>query len=222
MDRTQSYFVYSPPKSNSNGHGVRDKNVVRATQKVIVAFVESFNATAGDRVQLTLHYDKKNELEKARNVIDKLNIFFGPSTRRWDNAGFEKLDNTIQWEFEKKNILEILNYVEELNDDSYLPLSKYWISGYYSYGKSPEPYGTIMCSIESGRLFVRLNLILPFPIENERCYELLFKFHKSLPFKLNGKHFRRLGPSKRGYGQWKLDEETQKRIDECLTNSKKK
>ena len=75
MDQTKSYFVYSPPKSNSHGHGVRDKNVRRATQRVIESFVDAFNATTDNKLQLTLHYDKKNELEKARKTIEKLNEF---------------------------------------------------------------------------------------------------------------------------------------------------
>ncbi|ABG59733.1 hypothetical protein [Cytophaga hutchinsonii] len=222
MDKTLSYFVYSPPKSNSHGHGVRDKNVRRATQRLIDSFVSSFKATTDNRLQLTLSHDKNNELQKARNTIEKLNNFLGTAKREWDNAGFEKMENTMTWENENANILDLLDYIDKLKDDSFLPLSKYWISCFYHYGKSPEPYGHIMCSIESGRLFVRLHLIIPYPIDNDKCYELIYKFHKSLPFKLNGNHFRRLGPSKRGYGQWKLDEETQNRLNECLIKSKMK
>jgi hypothetical protein len=37
-----------------------------------------------------------------------------------------------------------------------------------------------------------------------------------LPFKLNSKHFRRLGPGKSGYGQWKLDKEIQNKVEDCL------
>ena len=222
MDRTQSYFAYSPPKSNSHGHGVRDKNVRRATQKVIDSFVSSFKATTDNKLQLTLHYDKINELQKAHKTIEKLNEFLGLPKREWDNAGFEIMDNTITWENDNMNILDLLDYVDKLKDDSYLPLSKYWISSFYHYGDNTKAHGQIMCSIESGRLFVRLHLIIPYSIDTDKCYELLSKFHASLPFKLNGKHFRRLGPSKRGYGNWKLDEETQSRLDTCLIESKTK
>ncbi len=222
MDQALSYFVYSPPKSNSHGHGVRDKNVRRATQRLIDSFVGSFNATTDNKLQLTLSYDKNTELQKARNTIEELNNFLGTAKREWDNAGFENMENTVTWENENTNILDLLDYIDKLKGDNFLPLSKYWISCFYQYGTSPEPYGHIMCSIESGRLFVRLHLILPYPIDNDKCYELLYKFHKSLPFKLNGNHFRRLGPSKRGYGQWKLDEETQNRLNDCLIKSKMK
>lgn len=221
MDQTQSYFVYRPPKSNSHGHSVRDKNVRRATEKVIDSFVRSFNATTDNKLQLTLHYDKKNELQKAFKTIEKLNEFLGPAKRTWDNAGFEHIDSTITWESEKINILDLLDYVDKIKDDSYLPLSKYWISCFYHYGNNTEANGQIMCSIESGGLFVRLHLIIPYPIDDEKSYKLLSEFSKSLPFKLNGKHFRRLGPSQRGYGQWKLDKETQNRLDSCLVESKK-
>ena len=222
MNKKLSYFVYSPPKSNSHGHGVRDKNIRRATQNVIDSFVSSFKATTDNKLQLTLSYDKTNEIQSAKNTIKKLNDFLGVSKREWDNAGYENMDNTITWENENTNILDLLEFVDKLKDDSYLPLSKYWISSFYHYGKNPEPNGHIMCSIESGRLFVRLHLIVPYPIDDDKCYELIYKFHKSLAFKLNGNHFRRLGPSKRGYGLWKLDEETQKRLDECLVKSKLK
>jgi hypothetical protein len=222
MDKTLSYFVYRPPKSNSHGHGVRDKNVRGATQKLIDSFVCNFKATTDNKLQLTLHYDKNHELQKAHKTIEKLNEFLGVSKREWDNAGYENMENTITWENENTNILDLLDYVHKLENENYLPLSKYWISSFFHYGKSPEPYGHIMCSIEAGRLFVRLHLIIPYPIDNDKCYEMIYKFHKSLPFKLNGNHFRRLGPSKRGYGQWKLDEETQKRLNECLIESKAK
>lgn len=222
MDKSLSYLVYSPPKSNSHGHGVRDKNVRRATKRVIDSFVDSFNATTDNKLKLTLHYDKNSEMGIAQRTIEKLTEFLGASKREWDNAGFESMDNTITWECKNTNILDLLEFEERLDGVGFLPLSKYWISSSYHYGKSPDPYGYIMCSVESGRLFVRLHLIIPYIIDNDKCYELIYKFHKTLPFKLNGKHFRRLGPSKRGYGQWKLDEENQNRLDECLIKSKMK
>ncbi len=214
--------MYCPPKSNSHGHAVRDKNVKRATQKLIDSFVNNFNATTDNKIQLTLDYDKNNELQKANKTIEKLNNFLGFAKRECNNVGFEQMENTITWENENTNILDLLDYVENLMDDSYLPLSKYWISCFYHYGNSPEPYGWVMCSIESGRLFARLHIIVPYPIDDNKSYELIYNFHKSLPFKLNGNHFRILGPSKRGYGRWKLDEENQKKIDDCLIASKKK
>lgn len=222
MDKTLSYLVYSPPKSNSHGHGVRDKNIRRATQRVIDSFVENFNATTDNKVQLTLYYNKKNESEKTRNTIEKLNEFLGPLKNEWNNAGFEHHENSITWETERTNILELLDYADTLKGDDFLPLSKYWICCSYHYGTSPEPYGYLMCSVESGGLFVRMHLIFPCPIDDEKCFDLLFKFHRSLPFKLNGKHFRRLGPGKRSYSQWKLEEDLQKRVDACLIESKAK
>jgi hypothetical protein len=89
LDKSLSYFVYSPPKSNSHGHGVRDKNLRRATQKLIDSFVSSFKATTDNKLQLTLRYDKNNELQKAHKTIEKLNEFLGTSKREWDNAGYE-------------------------------------------------------------------------------------------------------------------------------------
>ena len=215
MDRSLSYFVYRPPKSNSHGHGVRDNNVRRATQKVIDSFVDAFNATPNKELQLTLYYDI-NELHNAQRVRRKLNEFLGLAKREWDNLGYEHMRNSITWESSEKNIFDLLDYIDKLKDESFLPLSNYWMHCFYHYGNNNEANGYIMCSIESGRLFVRLNLIIPNSIDSGKPYELLSKFQASLPFKLNSKHFRRLGPSKNGYGQWKLDAETQNRLDTCL------
>lgn len=222
MDKLLSYLVYSPPKSISHGHGVRDKNVRNATQKVISAFVECFDAITDNKVQLELSYDKKSELEKAHKTITKLNEYLGLSIRKWDNFGYENMENTITWESYNTNILDLLEYVDKINNVDYLPLTKYWISSFYHYGKKNEANGHIMCSIESGRLFVRLGFVIPYPINNEKSYELIYKFHKLLPFKLNGNYFRRVVPSNKGHKILKLDEDTQKRLDECLTNSKLK
>lgn len=210
MDKTLSYFVYSPPKSNSHGHGIRDKNVKRAVQRYVNSFVNSFNAIAIRELLVTLRYDRRNEIEhqNAQVIIEKLDDFLGTSNK--------DLGSTITWQNKEKDILDILEYLEQIKSENLLPLSRFTISYSYNYGQSPDPYGYTMCSIESGRLFVRLHLILPFTIDDERTYELLSKFQGGLPFKLNSKHFRRLGPSKNGYNQWKLDEETQKRLDECL------
>jgi hypothetical protein len=54
---------------------VRDKNIKRAVQKVVDSFVDNFKATSNDKLQLTLHYDKSNELElqSAHKTVEKLN-----------------------------------------------------------------------------------------------------------------------------------------------------
>ena len=219
MDETLSYLVYCPPKSNSHGQAVRDKNLTRATQRLIDSFVTNFKAITDNKIQLTLYYDKNKETLKAYKTIEKLIELLGVSTRQWDNTGYENMDNTITWENDNVNILDLLDFVDKLHDDTYLPLSKYWISCFYHYGDNSKPKGFIMCSIESARLFVRLRFIIPYSIDDNKCYDLLSSFQKTLPFKLKAKHFRRLGPSKQGYGQWKLDNETLGRLNDCLVKS---
>ncbi len=218
MEKLLSYIVYRPPKSISHGHGVRTKNVRKATQKVISAFLECFDAKTDNKVQLLLSYDKKRELEKAHKTINKLNEYLGLSIREWDNIGYENMENTITWESHNSNIVDILEFVDKINNADYLPFSKYSISSFYHYGNKNEANGYIMCSIEYGRLFVRLGFIIPYPINSEKSFELIYKFNKLLPFKLNGKYFRRAVPSNKGHKLLKLDEDTQKRIYECLTN----
>ena len=119
MDKSQSYFVYNPPKSNSHGHGVRDKNVKRATQKVIDALVSSFNATTDNKLQLTLSYNKKSEFQKGQKTIKRINEFLGSPKKEWDSAEEEDMDNTITWENDNADILEFLEYIDKLDDDSY-------------------------------------------------------------------------------------------------------
>ncbi|ESU18454.1 hypothetical protein FCR2A7T_29360 [Flavobacterium cauense R2A-7] len=218
MDRNLSYFVYQPPKSNSHGHGVRDKNILRGLKKVIDVFTENFGEMQSDKLELDLYYDKANEEEfiLAKNTISKLEEFLGLSIRQWENTGYEHLKDSMSWENDKKNIFDLLTYLNTYEDEALLPLNQFSISQFYNYGDNKTANGYIMCSIESGKLFIRLHLILPYPIEDERAYELIGKLNKELPFKLSNKNFKRLGPNKNRYGQWKLDDEIQKRLDSYL------
>jgi hypothetical protein len=217
MDSTKSYLVYMPPKSNSHGHGVRAKNIIAATQMVIDAFKDSFNAKYDKNLQLTVNYNSKKEQEEADRTISRIVEFMGLPTRTSDAVVPMENDKSLTWEAVDLEMPAVLDYVNQINDDRFLPLSNYWISSFYSYGKSPEPSGSMMCSIESGRLFVRLlNVILPYTIESDQSYELLSAFQSKLPFKLNSKHFRKLGPSKGGYRRSKLDEKMISRIEGCL------
>jgi hypothetical protein len=176
MDKTQSYFVYAPPKSNSHGHAVRDKNIIRATKNVIESFVSNFNATTDNKLLLTLQYDKKSELPQALKTIERLNEFLGPSKNESDNLGFDFIANSITWESYSVNVFDLLNYVNQIKDESFLPLSKYFISVFYSYETNTETEGFVMRSIESGRLFVRLHLIIPYPIEDEKSYDYFLNY----------------------------------------------
>jgi len=221
MDKTQSYIVYRPPKSNSFGHAIRDRNISRATKMVIDGFKECFDNTSEDTLKLTLYYNKKEELEKAHKTIDKLNEFMGLPIREWENIGFDLMENNITWQNKEKSILDVIAYVEELKEECFLPLSKYWISSHLSFKINLEFNGSIMLSIESGRLFVRLKLVFPKSIDDDETYNLIYKLHSMLPFKFNSKHFRRLISNNKGYRQLKLDEQTLNRLEECLIKSKK-
>ncbi len=218
MDITKSFFVYSPSKSNSNGHGVRDKDITRGLKKVVDAVVGNFGAKQSDKMELNIYYDKVNveEFLCAKNTIIKLNEFLGKPLRDWENTGYEYLKNSMTWESDKKNIFDVLSYLETERNEAVLPLNQFWISQFYSYGNNEMANGYIMCSVESGKLFVRLHLIFPFSIDDERTYKLIEKLSNELPFKLSSKNFRRLGPNKNKYGQWKLDDEIIKRLDSCL------
>ena len=216
MDNTQSYLVYSPPKSTSHGHSVRGKNIRHLTQKVIDSFVLFFNAKIFNKLKVTLDYEK-NELENAYRTIEKLNEFLGAPISETDKTGYGNVKMSTSWENEGKNILELLDFIDKINDERFLPFSKYWISGFYQCRENEGDNGDMMCTIDSGGLFIRFYLVMPYTIDDERTYDFLSEFQASLPFKLNSKYFRRLAPSKNGYTQWKLDEETQQRIDACLT-----
>jgi len=218
MDKEKSFFVYTPPKSNSHGHAVRDKNISRGLKKVVDAVVENFGAEQSDKMELNIYYDKVNveEFLFAKNTIVKLNQLLGKPLREWENTGYEYLKNSMTWESAEKNIFDVLSYLETKKNEELLPLNQFWICQFYSYGNNEIANGDIMCSIESGKLFVRLHLIFPFSIDDERTYKLIEKLNKELPLKLSSKNFRRLGPNKNKYGQWKLDDKTLKRIESCL------
>ena len=74
MDKNLSYLVYVPPKSNSHGHSVRDKNINRGLIKTIDTFVENFGAIQFGNSQVTLYYDNKIDNQiSIDNSISKLN-----------------------------------------------------------------------------------------------------------------------------------------------------
>ncbi len=219
MDKNLSYFSYRPPKSNSMGHSIRDRNLRRVTSKLAEVFIKYFDAKPDEEMQVNIYYDKKDDIavKKAQNTISKLNSFLGGPLREWDNPGYEHSENSVTWETKEKDIFSLLDFIESYKSDDVLDISKYWISTFYHYGTIGKPHGHMMFSIKSGRLFVRTRLILPFTIDDQRVYEFICSLVRELPFKLNSKHFRRLGPSKRGYGTWKLNDDELNRINECFS-----
>ena len=219
MNKNLSYFVYRPPKSNSFGHAVRDKNISRALKKMIDALTDILNAKPIDELTVIIYYKKVDELEfqSAIKVIDQLSKLLGEPQRRWDNTGFEQHDNYVTWVNKDKNIFEVLELIQMMVKSYTLPLNKYWLGRSYHYGTRDQPNGHITCSIELGRLFVRFAyLVLPINIEDQRIWSLISELKERLPFKLNGNHFRRLGTNKNRYGKWKLDAETQLRLNNLL------
>jgi hypothetical protein len=92
----------------------------------------------------------------------------------------------------------------------------FWLHAAYAYGLPDTPHGTVSCFIIPPKLLISLHLIIPYTIDDPRLYELIKKLQADLPFKMSSKHFRRLGPGKNGYGQWKLVKEIQDKVDACL------
>ena len=215
MNREKSYFVYCPPKSNSHGHTVRDKNIKVGLTKVVNAIVENLNAKQNGKMNLDIYFEKGNaeELISAKNTTEKLNQFLGLPLREFDNTGFESHKNSVTWESNSKNIFDLLDYLEKSKNQNLLSLNNFSISQFYYYGTRESANGNIMFSIESGKLFVRLNLILPYSTDDKRIYILIEKLKNELPIKLNIKYFKILGLNKNKYSQWKLDEETKKKLE---------
>lgn len=216
MDKNLSYLVYVPPKSNSHGHSVRDKDINRGLKKITETFTENFGVTQFGEVQVTLyHNSKKDNQIQIDNSISKFKELLGVPLRTWGNAEYPDLRNSITWETTDKSIFDIEDYYQR-NKSALLPLENFWIYCAYGYGSGDSIHGSVSCSIESGKLFVRLHLIFPFSIDDPRLFSLIDKVNKRLPFKLSNKHFKCLMPSKKGHRLLKPDEVLQKRIDECL------
>jgi len=210
LERHLSYLIYTPPKSNSHGHGARDRNLQRALTKTVDAFTDHLKAYPAEKLGVVLYYHKESEKEllQAEYTIATICRLIGEPKYTWDNADYPALPNSVTWETDDKTIFEMLEHLEKEVKERILPVSCFWIHQSYTYGNPPDgPYGTIMCSIEQGRLFVRLRLIFPYPIGDVRLSKSVHDLSKALPFKLNSKHFRRLGLMNNKYGQWKLDEE---------------
>jgi hypothetical protein len=212
-DKTLSYFVYQPPKSNSFGHGVRGNDIEGNLKKTIDSFVENFDVKPKGKLKTTIEYDGTNEQELALkyNTVTALNSMLKNPLRE-HTAQFVGFKDSVTWENSDKTILDVLKCIEA-QKVNLLPLVNFHISSSLGYGDNTTAYGWITCSIELGRLFVRMRFIIPYSTNDEKAYTLISRLSKSLPFKLKSKHFRRLGPDKKGYGLWKLDEEMTKRIE---------
>lgn len=222
INKDISILVYAPPKSNSHGHAVRDKNIKRALRKVVDAFISNLKVVRNDELRVDIYFDKNDEKELllANNTISYLTQYLGKYTREWVNPGYEYLKDSKTWEIKGKDCFDLLDYLEQINDSDILPIKNFWISNSYSYRDEAELntliLTTLMCSIESGRLFVRFRIMFPYTIDDERLYQLLEKFNKELPFNLSNKHFRILGLNiDNKYGRWKLDSELQEKINNC-------
>jgi len=217
MNKNLSYFVYSLPKSNAQGHRVKDKNIYRGLRKAFDAFATNFLAYQSGNIQLELSYSTEDEQEilLTKNSITKLNDFLGLPVREWKNNKNELIQNSVIWESETKNIFDILEYFETHKTNSILLLNHFTITQFYYYGTKITQNAQILFTIASGKLYVKVYLILPFATES--VYQLLCNLHKELPFKLNPKNFRRLGPNNKSrQGLWRIDDHTQKLLDSCL------
>jgi hypothetical protein len=218
VDLTKTYLTYSPPKSNSFGNTIRDKNILRGLKSILNVFSKHFDLK--EFLELSVNINRDNNGENWYSRIKTLEFLkellgepkFGPI------EGYSDIDKPILWMVNDKNIFDVLEHYSTKNDsDDIIPIKQLMIYHSYHYNIKGLPKGgSIGCYVFEGKLFVTSHLIFPFEIEDERLYQMVKELYSELPFKLFGKHFRRIGPNKRGYGSWKLDESTQAKIDTCL------
>lgn len=222
MDTNASFFVYALPKSNSHGHYVKDKNLIRGLTKAISAFEKGFAGYQSGNVQVEIFYKKDNEQELvlAHQTLSKFNNFLGLPIHKWENTGDEYLKSSVRWESSSKNILDILEYLT-LHKKEVLPLFHFTIIQFYHYGTKITENAQVTYVIDYGKLFINLYMILPYSASAEKVYELIANLYKELPFKLNPKNFRRLGPKKNRRGLWKLDDEIQRLLESYLGENEK-
>ena len=217
MNTNSSFFVYALPKSNSLGHYVKDKNIALGLKKVVDAFEKSFAGYQSGNVQVEIFYkkDDEHELVLAQQTISKINNFLGLPIHKWENSGDEYFNSSIRWESASKNIFDILEYLA-LHKNNVLPLFHFTIIQFYHYGTQITENAQITYIIDSGKLFIDLYMILPFSTNDETVYQLIASLYKELPFKLNPKNFRRLGPKNNRRALWRLDDETQQLLESYL------
>jgi hypothetical protein len=215
MNTLESYLVYQPPKSNSHGHWIRDKNIGRGLQRTVQAFVTNLNMHQIGDLDIRLPKDSNSESNTFwQNTRDLFIKHFGEPSHG-QQPFFDGLKDTLMWK-SSMSIFDFLEMYEPAKVKELISLDYFWLHAAYGYGHSDIPCGTVGCFVIPHRLLISLRITLPHTIHDERLYELIKKLQSDLPFKMSSKHFRRIGPSRKGYGQWKLDKEIQDRIEECL------
>lgn len=223
MNTNASFFVYTRPKSNSHGHYVKDKNLTRGLTKAINAFEKGFAGYQSGNVQVEIFYKKDNEQEfvLAQQTLSKFNNFLGLPIHKWENTGDEYLKSSVRWESSSKNIFDILEYLA-LHKKEVLPLFHFTIIQFYHYGTKITENAQVTYIIDYGKLFINLYMILPYSASDEKVYKLIANLYKEVPFKLNPKNFRRLGPKNNRRGLWKLDDEAQGLLESYLEENEEK
>lgn len=215
MNQFESYLVYQPPKSNSHGHWVRDKNIDRGLRRTVDAFVTNLDLHQIGDLDIRLPKDSSSASNASwQNTRDLFIKHFGEPNYA-QQPFFDGLKDTLMWKA-PISLFDLLEMFEPAKLKDLIPLDYLWLHAAYGYGHTDSPRGTVGCFIIPRKLLVSLRIILPYTIDDPRLYELIKKLQSDLPFKMSSKHFRRLGPGKNGYGQWKLDKEIQDRIQECF------
>jgi hypothetical protein len=217
MNTNSSFFVYALPKSNSLGHYVKDKDIAHGLKKVVDAFEKNFEGYQSGNIQLEIFYKKDNEQELvlAQQTISKMNIFLGLPVHTWENSGYEYLKSAIRWESSSKSIFDVLDYLA-VHKKELLPLFHFTVLQFYHYGTKITENAQITYIVDSCKLFIDLYMILPYTENEEKVYQIITRLYKELPFKLNPKNFRRLGPKNNRRALWKLDDETQQLLESYL------
>lgn len=216
MDKNLSYFIYALPKSSPEGHRVKDKNTCQGLKKAFNAFAANFSGVQSGSVRLELFYiqEEKDEVLLAKSSIPKINDFLGKPARKWKNTNSVFIRHHVVWENDSKNIQDIVEYLEA-QTENFLALTHFITTQFYHYGTKINENAQILYTVESGKLFVKVNLILPFSID--KSYEIIRNLCHEAPFKLNPKNFRRLGHNKKNsYGLWQLNEETHKLLNSYI------
>lgn len=222
MNTNSSFFVYTRPKANSHGHYVKDKNLTRSLTKAMNAFEKGFAGYQSGNVQVEIFYKKDNEQELvlAQQTLSKFNNLLGLPVHKWENTGDEYLKSSVRWESSSKNIFDILEYLA-LHKKEILPLFHFTIIQFYHYGTKITENAQVTYIIDCGKLFINLYMILPYSASEQKIYELIANLYKEVPFKLNPKNFRRLGPKNNRRGLWKLDDENQRLLESYFAENEK-
>jgi hypothetical protein len=138
MNQFDSYLVYQPPKSNSHGHWVRDKNIGRGLQRTAHALVNNLDMHQVGDLDIRLPMDSNRENDVPwQNTRDLFIKHFGePSHSR--QPFFDGIKDMLMWKA-AMDLFDFLKMYEQAKVEEMIPLNHLWLHAAYTNGDANIP-----------------------------------------------------------------------------------